>query len=67
MIKAKKRRSLRKSQFGLPGSRKYPVDTRKRAINAKARATQMVKKGKLSKSAAAKIKAKANRRLRKGK
>jgi hypothetical protein len=39
------------------------VDTRKRAANAKARATQMVKKGKLSKSAAARIRAKANRRL----
>lgn len=64
MIRARKRRSLPRSKFGLPGSRKYPVDTRKRAANAKARATQMVKKGKLSKSSAAKIRAKANRRLR---
>jgi hypothetical protein len=30
------------------------------AVNAKARATQMVKRGKLSSSAAAKIRAKAN-------
>ena len=62
-ITAKKRNSLRKSQFGLPGSRRYPVDTKARAANAKGRATQMVKAGKLSKSSAAKIRAKANRVL----
>jgi hypothetical protein len=59
-----KRSKLPKSQFGLPGSRKYPVDTKAHAANAKARATQMVKKGKLSKSSAEKIKAKANKVLR---
>ncbi len=64
MVSARKRKSLKKSQFGLPGSRKYPVDTKKRAANAKARATQMRKKGKLSRSAEKRIKAKANRRLR---
>jgi hypothetical protein len=63
---AKKRRSLPKSKFGLPGSRKYPMDTRGRAANAKARATQMHKKGKLSASSKAKIHAKANRILGKG-
>lgn len=62
-MKASRRNKLRKTQFGLPGSRKYPLDTVARAQNAKARATQMVKKGKLSKSSAAKIKAKANRVL----
>lgn len=63
MIRAKKRNSLKKSQFGLPGSRKYPVDTKARARNAKARAAQMVKAGKLSKSSQAKINAKANKKL----
>ena len=63
-ISAKKRKSLKKSQFGLPGSRKYPVDTRKRAANAKARATQQVKKGNLSKSGQRQVNAAANRRLR---
>ena len=63
-MKASRRKALPKSQFGLPGSRKYPVDTKARARNAKARATAMVKAGKLSKSSAAKIKAKANRKLR---
>lgn len=65
MIRAKKRNSLKKTQFGLPGSRKYPVDTKARARNAKARAAQMVKAGKLSKSSQAKINAKANKRLAK--
>lgn len=64
-MNAKKRKSLPKSKFGLPGSRKYPIDTRARAANAKARATQQVKKGNLSPSSAAKIKARANRRLKK--
>ena len=63
-LNAKKRRSLRSSQFALPGSRKYPVQDRAHAANAKARATQMVAKGKLSPSTKAKIFAKANKTLR---
>ena len=51
------------STFGLPGSRKYPMPDKSHAANAKARATQMVKKGKLSASSAAKIRSKANRIL----
>ncbi|PWH05316.1 hypothetical protein DEO23_14085 [Brachybacterium endophyticum] len=61
---AKKRRSLKPSQFGLPGSRRYPVDTKARARNAKARAAQQRKAGNLSKSSQSKINAKANKRLR---
>lgn len=64
-ITAAKRRALPKSKFGLPGSRRYPVDTKKRAANAKARATQMYRKGKLSASSRAKINAAANRTLKK--
>lgn len=60
------RKKLPKSAFAGPG-RSYPVEDKKRAANAKARATQMVAKGKLSPSAAAKIKAKANRILKRGK
>ena len=63
MIKAKKRNSLRKSQFGLPGRRAYPMDTPGRAANAKARAAQQYKKGNLSKSALQRIRAKANKVL----
>jgi hypothetical protein len=64
---AKRRRSLPKKKFGLPGSRKYPMDTRGRAANAKARATQQYKRGRLSKSARDRIHAKANRILGKKK
>jgi hypothetical protein len=62
-LKAASRNKLPDSKFGLPEKRKYPLDTQKRAANAKGRATQMVKKGKLSPSSAANIKAKANRVL----
>lgn len=54
------RKAIPTSEFGLPGSRKYPMPDKSHAANAKARATQMVKRGKLSSSAAAKIRAKAN-------
>lgn len=62
-LSSKKRKGLSKGTFGLPGSRKYPMPDKSHAANAKARATQMVKKGKLSASSAAKIRAKANRVL----
>jgi hypothetical protein len=63
-LTAKRRNKLPKSKFALPGSRKYPVDTRGRAANAKSRATQQYKKGRISKSTKNKIHAKANRVLR---
>lgn len=66
-LTAAKRKKIPKSKFGLPGSRKYPMPDKSHAANAKARATQMVNKGKLSKSAEAKIDAKANKILGKGK
>jgi hypothetical protein len=57
------RKRLKKSQFGLPGQRKYPMPDAKHAANAKARAKQQLKKGRLSRSAYEKIVAKANRVL----
>lgn len=66
-LTTKQRNALPKSKFGLPGSEKYPMNDRSHAANAKARATQMVKKGKLSPASAAKIKAKANKILGKKK
>ena len=57
------RKEIPTSEFGLPGSRKYPMPDRSHAANAKSRATQMVKRGKLSAASAAKIRAKANRLL----
>ena len=62
-LSTKRRKGLAKSTFGLPGERKYPMPDRAHAANAKARATQMVAKGKLSAASAAKIRAKANRIL----
>ena len=66
-LTTKRRKSLPSSTFGLPGSRRYPMPDRSHAANAKARATQMVKRGKLSPASAAKIRAKANRILGRGK
>ena len=66
-LTTKKRKSLPKSDFGLPGDRKYPMPDKAHAANAKARATQMAKKGKLSAAAKKKIDAKANRILGKKK
>jgi len=66
-LTTKARKALPKSDFALPSERKYPVDTKARAANAKARATQMVKAGKLSKAEEKKIDAKANKILGKKK
>ncbi len=66
-MKAKTRRKLKKSQFGLPGKRKYPMPDKAHAVNAKARAKQQRKRGKLSKSAYEKIVAKANKVIRRSK
>lgn len=57
------RKSIPTSEFGLPGSRKYPMPNKSHAVNAKARATQQVKAGNLSPASAAKIRAKANKVL----
>ncbi len=65
-LTTKQRNKLPKSDFGLPGEGKYPMPDKAHAANAKARATQQVKKGNLSPSSKAKIDAKANRILDKG-
>lgn len=61
-LKAAARNKLKTSQFAGP-DRSYPVNDKAHAANAKARATQMVAKGKLSPSTASQIKAKANKVL----
>lgn len=65
-LTAKTRKSIPKSEFGLPGEKKYPMPDKAHAINAKARATQMEEKGKLIPSSKAKIDAKANKVLGRG-
>jgi len=67
VLTTRRRKKLRKSTFGLPGSRKYPMPDKRHAANAKARAKQQLKKGNLSRWSYNKIVAKANRILKKGK
>lgn len=65
-LTTRERKKLPKSEFAGP-NKSYPVNDKSHAANAKARATQMVAKGKLSKSAEKKIDAKANKVLGKSK
>lgn len=62
-LTSSRRNSLPASNFGEPKQRKSPPPDRSHAANAKARATQQVKAGRLSSSQAAQIRAKANRIL----
>jgi len=62
-----KRKKIPKLEFGLPSERKYPMENKSHARNAKARASQMEAKGKLSEAAKLKIDAKADRVLGKRK
>lgn len=73
-LTTKKRKKLPNSAFALPKKRKYPikkvedgklVPDKAHAINAKARATQMEKKGYLTASEAARVKMRADRVLKK--
>lgn len=66
-LTSKQRNKLPKSDFALPAERKYPIENRSHAANAKSRASQMVEKGKLSKSAEMKIDARANKVLKRRK
>lgn len=60
----KKRSKLPKKDFALPESRKYPVNDKSHAANAKARAQQQYDKGNISKSTLSKVDAKANKVLK---
>jgi hypothetical protein len=61
-LTTKARKALPKSEFAGP-DRSYPVNDRAHARNAKARASQAVNAGRMSKSTEAKIDAKADRVL----
>lgn len=63
ILRAKRRNALPKSDFGLPGSRKYPVEDKPHARAAKAYASKEANAGKLSGSAKAQIDRKADRVL----
>lgn len=62
-LTAKARKKLPASEFAGP-DRSYPVDTKARAANAKARATQAVNAGRMSTSTEKKIDSKANKVLK---
>lgn len=63
-LTSKERGKLPKSDFGLPGERKYPMPDKSHAANAKARASQAVNAGRMSKATEKKIDAKANKKLK---
>lgn len=62
-LSAAERKRIPRSEFGEPGKRAYPMPDRSHAANAKSRATQQERKGRLSPETARKIIAKANRKL----
>ena len=62
-LTTKARKALPKSDFAGP-ARTYPVPDKAHAANAKARAAQAVKAGRMSKSTEAKIDSKANKVLK---
>lgn len=64
-LTTKRRKALPTQDFAGP-NRSYPVNDKSHAANAKARATQQVKKGNLSPSTKAKIFSLANKVLGKG-
>jgi len=62
-LSTRKRNTERKSEFGLPEERKYPMPDKSHARNAKARASQQKEKGNLTAGEKAKIDRKADRIL----
>jgi hypothetical protein len=59
------RKKLPKSKFAEPEKRKYPIEDKAHARNAKARASQAQNAGRISKAEEAKIDKKADAVLRK--
>lgn len=62
-LDAEKRNALAKATFGLPNERKYPMPDKSHAANAKARAAQQLKAGRLTKSQYDEIVSKADKKL----
>ena len=65
-LQAGTRNKLPKEKFAEPDKRAYPIEDKAHARNAKARASQAVKAGRMSKAEAAKIGRKADGVLKKG-
>jgi len=62
---ANARKHLPKSKFAEPDDRAYPIEDKPHARNAKARASQAVKAGRMSKAEETKIDKKADAMLKK--
>ena len=65
-LSAKERSKLPRSDFALPGQRKYPVEDKGHAKAAKSRASEMEQKGRISKGTEQKIDRKADAVLGRG-
>jgi hypothetical protein len=64
-LDTKTRKRLPKSKFAEPDKRKYPIEDKAHARNAKARASQAVNAGRMSKAEEARIDKKADAVLKK--
>lgn len=62
-LDAKERKGIKSKNFGLPRERKYPINDRSHAANAKSRASEMYNQGRISAAQKAEIDAKANKKL----
>ena len=62
-LSAAKRSKIPKGEFAEPGERKYPIEDKAHAVNAKSRAKQQFNRGRISQSLLAQITSKANRKL----
>jgi hypothetical protein len=65
-LKAKTRNRLPDKDFAEPDKRAYPIEDKAHARNAKARASQAVKAGRMSKAEEAKIDKRADAKLKAG-
>ena len=62
-LTTKDRKELPKKDFALPEDKRFPIDDKAHARNAKARSVQSVKAGNLSKADKKKVDAKADKVL----
>ena len=63
-LKAGARKKLPKSKFAEPDKRAYPIEDKPHARNAKARASQAVKAGRMSKAEETRLDKKADKVLK---
>ena len=65
-LTAATRNKIPSSEFGLPKTRQYPVDTAARAADAKGRADTALENGHITNAQYSKIISRANKKLDKG-